>query len=86
MRTCIGCRRCRPASELVRVVRLSDGELTTGPGMPGRGAWLCAGSLRCLAVGKRKGAFARALRAPVSSAAVDRLGVLLGWDGAEARE
>ena len=63
----------RPPDELVRIVRTSDGALAVGRTLPGRGAWLCAGSLECLEQAVRRRAFARALRADVSGAGVASL-------------
>ncbi len=62
-----------PVDELVRVVVGPDGTLATGRSLPGRGAWLCAGSVSCVDLAARRRAFARALRADVPAAAVDRL-------------
>src|SRR5207248_8656568 len=73
LRTCIGCRRTAPPGELERVVRRPDGTLTIGRGLPGRGAWLCAGSLSCVDLAARKRAFSRALRAEITPEAVTGL-------------
>ena len=62
-----------PADELLRVVAGPDGTLAVGRSLPGRGAWLCAGSVACIDLAGRRKAFARALRADVPPAAVDRL-------------
>ena len=51
--------------------------LQAGRTLPGRGAWLCAGSPACLQRAARRGALSRALRAPVSAEAV----LALGWEG-----
>jgi predicted RNA-binding protein YlxR (DUF448 family) len=59
--------------ELVRVVRTPDGALRIGRTLPGRGAWLCRASPECLEHAMRKNAFGRALRMPVSAAAVVEL-------------
>jgi len=61
-RTCIGCRRRAAPAGLVRVARRPDGSLAVGPGEPGRGAWLCAGSTACFDTAVRHRAFGRALR------------------------
>jgi predicted RNA-binding protein YlxR (DUF448 family) len=62
-RTCVGCRRKAPQSELVRFVRGSDGSPVEGRTLPGRGAWLCRATLEaCRAQAVRRGAFARAFR------------------------
>jgi uncharacterized protein len=51
------------------VVRRPDGSLVVGRALPGRGAWLCAGSASCLDLARRRRAFGRALRAPVEPSA-----------------
>jgi predicted RNA-binding protein YlxR (DUF448 family) len=67
VRTCVGCRRRAPAADLVRIARRPDGTLAVSRTLPGRGAWLCAGSLDCLHKAAQRNAFSRALRSPVSS-------------------
>ena len=74
-RTCIGCRRVRPAAEMVRVA-ITDGVPRLGPG-PGRGAWLCG--RQCLTAAVRRKAFARAWRRPVEPGTIERLDELLTW-------
>ena len=61
----------RRPDELVRVTRQGDGSLAVGPTLPGRGAWLCRSSAACFDAALRRGAFARALRAPVADADVE---------------
>ena len=51
------------------MVRTDDGGLVVGRHRPGRGAWLCPDPA-CAALAARKGAWARALRAPVRPEAV----------------
>lgn len=51
----------------------ADGELVTGRGLPGRGAWLCRGSPPCVRAAVRRRAFDRALRASPAPGAVERL-------------
>jgi len=58
---------------LVRVVAGPDGALRLGRGLAGRGAWLCAASISCAEQAARRKAYGRALRAPVTPEAVDRL-------------
>jgi len=65
----------------VRVVAGPDGGLAVGRDLPGRGAWLCAGSLSCLEVAARRRAFDRALRTTVDPAAVEELGTMLAQRG-----
>ena len=74
VRTCAGCRRKRPQSELIRVVRGPDGvvrldQSSSGrkaPGAPvtgrapGRGAYVCADD-PCVERALQTGALARAL-------------------------
>jgi uncharacterized protein len=73
----VGCRRKAPADELVRVVRRPDGTLAVGRALPGRGAWLCAGSPGCAERAERRRAFDRALRTTVAPMAVAALRDLL---------
>jgi hypothetical protein len=73
LRTCVGCRRTTGPDELVRVIRREDGRLEVGRALPGRGAWLCAGSPACIDMAQRRRAFDRALRGPVDASSVDRL-------------
>ena len=40
-RTCVGCRRARPADRLVRIVQRPGGSLEVDRQGAGRGAWLC---------------------------------------------
>ncbi|MGH9278178.1 MAG: YlxR family protein [Acidimicrobiales bacterium] len=72
-RTCIGCRRLASPDELMRVVAGPDGDLVPGRGIPGRGAWLCKGSVRCIDAASRRKAFSRALRTEISAPAVAAL-------------
>ncbi|MBW3547325.1 MAG: YlxR family protein [Actinobacteria bacterium] len=72
-RTCIGCRRRTTPEKLTRVIRRFDGTLEVGRTLPGRGAWLCAGSPGCVDRAERRGAFQRSLRGPVTPEAVASL-------------
>ncbi|MGI8795844.1 MAG: YlxR family protein [Acidimicrobiia bacterium] len=56
----------------MRIAAAPNGTLAVGPG-PGRGAWLCAGSVECLEQAVERQALARALRRPVTVAEVDGL-------------
>ncbi|MBO4210468.1 DUF448 domain-containing protein [Micromonospora echinofusca] len=65
-RTCVGCRRRAPATELLRLVAVGDGaghSLRPDPSrrLPGRGANLHPDPA-CLALALRRRAFGRALR------------------------
>lgn len=71
-RTCIGCRAVAPPEALIRVVRTAEGGLAVGRDLPGRGAWLCRDQA-CLALARKRRAFARALRGEVHP---DAAGVL----------
>jgi predicted RNA-binding protein YlxR (DUF448 family) len=64
---------------MVRVVRLEDGSLVPGRTLPGRGAWLCLGSVSCVDTAYKRRAYERALRGPVASGAVDDLRRTLEW-------
>jgi predicted RNA-binding protein YlxR (DUF448 family) len=63
VRTCAGCGRKAPQSELRRFVA-KDGLLTPGRTEPGRGVYTCR-RLACFERAAEKRAFARVLRRPV---------------------
>jgi predicted RNA-binding protein YlxR (DUF448 family) len=60
IRSCIGCGRKAPQSELLRFVA-SDGILVSGVGQPGRGAYTCR-RLACFERAVERRAFNRTLR------------------------
>ncbi|MDQ3098544.1 MAG: YlxR family protein [bacterium] len=63
-RTCLGCNRRRPQTELVRFVRTFKGSVVEDPTsrLEGRGAYICADSKeRCLIQSIKRRAFERAL-------------------------
>jgi uncharacterized protein len=68
-RTCLGCRRQRPRSELIRLVRSPDGAgcFDLDGRLPGRGAWVCPSPVCVDAI--PPGALSHVLRAPVRLAA-----------------
>ncbi len=55
------------------MVAVPGGGLAASRTLPGRGAWLCAGSPACIEAAERRKAFERALRTSVRSQAVDDL-------------
>ncbi len=67
MRMCVGCREMKPKTELVRVVRTTDGEIKldfTGK-LNGRGAYICKDS-QCLKKAEKSSALQRAFEVNVS--------------------
>ncbi|MFN2607141.1 MAG: DUF448 domain-containing protein [Acidimicrobiales bacterium] len=50
-----------------------DGSLVEGRAAPGRGAWLCRGSVTCVDAAAGRRAFGRALRTDVTPGAVASL-------------
>ncbi|WP_433385785.1 YlxR family protein [Actinoplanes sp. CA-142083] len=66
IRTCVGCRKRAPASELIRFVSTGSGvdlrlQVDAGRRLPGRGAHLHPDPA-CFALAERRRAFGRALR------------------------
>ncbi|HZB97621.1 MAG TPA: YlxR family protein [Candidatus Sulfotelmatobacter sp.] len=66
VRTCTGCRRARPKSELWRLALSSERQRVTldaAGQRPGRGAYVCRDSaLRCLEAARRRRSLSRSLR------------------------
>jgi uncharacterized protein len=60
VRSCVGCGRKAPQSELLRFVA-TNGMLTAGAGEPGRGAYTCR-RLSCFERAVARRAFNRSLR------------------------
>ncbi|HEY3959308.1 MAG TPA: YlxR family protein [Solirubrobacteraceae bacterium] len=81
-RRCVGCGRIAPKPELVRIVAMGEpagrsrrAVLDVTGKQPGRGAYLCRDrdavgepTAECLALAKRRGGVARALRCAVTLA------------------
>ena len=78
-RRCVGCGRIAPKAELLRLAIVRDGEgnapravSDTAAVMPGRGAYLCRGSVpadadaACVQSALRRGGVSRALRCKVT--------------------
>ena len=63
IRSCVGCGRKAPQSELLRFVA-EDGRLVPGAGKPGRGAYTCR-RLPCFERAVTRRAFNRTLRRTV---------------------
>jgi predicted RNA-binding protein YlxR (DUF448 family) len=64
VRTCAGCGRKSPQSELLRFAAV-DGELAVGRELAGRGVYTCR-RLACFERAESRRAFARVLRRTVS--------------------
>jgi predicted RNA-binding protein YlxR (DUF448 family) len=74
MRTCLGCNEQKTKKELIRVVKMKDGEISvdmTGK-MNGRGAYICP-DLECLKKARKKKSIDRSLSVPISEEIYDRL-------------
>jgi len=63
IRSCVGCGRKAPQSELLRFVA-EEGKLVPGAGKPGRGAYTCR-RLSCFERAAARRAFNRTLRKTV---------------------
>ncbi len=73
-RQCLGCNERRPKSELLRVVRSPDGEVTldfTGK-RSGRGAYICR-SLKCLQRARKSHRIDKNLECSVPDEVYDRM-------------
>ncbi len=74
MRQCVGCREMKTKSELVRVVKPKEGEISLDfvGKLPGRGAYVCKSAV-CLERAKKSRALERAFSCSVSSEVYDEL-------------
>lgn len=66
LRQCVGCREHKPKSELIRVVRSPEGEVSLDfkGKKPGRGAYVCPDPA-CLKRARKARALERAFSAPL---------------------
>jgi predicted RNA-binding protein YlxR (DUF448 family) len=78
-RRCVGCRRVRPQTELLRLAA-EAGKAVPGREKPGRGCWLCREEA-CARAALKTGQIPRALR---GAAAAPELGRLLEWMGSRS--
>lgn len=78
MRTCVGCRACRPKKELIRVVRTPEGEteLDATGRKSGRGAYICPDE-QCFKKAQKSRALERALEHRIDQDVFDKLLTLL---------
>ena len=74
LRQCIGCREQKPKTELIRVVRSPEGELSIDlrGRVPGRGAYLCP-STDCLTRARKSKALERAFATAIPATLYDAL-------------
>ncbi len=73
-RMCLGCMSRKPKSELVRIVRCSNGKAIIDPkhNLEGRGAYICLNG-DCIRKAEKKSKFSRALKGEVSREIYDEL-------------
>lgn len=66
LRQCVGCREHKPKSELIRVVRSPEGEVSLDfrGKKPGRGAYVCPDP-NCLKKARKSRALERAFASPL---------------------
>ena len=74
MRQCMGCRERRAKRELLRVVRMPDGNVSLdfSGKLNGRGAYICP-DLECLKKARKSRALDRSLEVEIPEAVYDRL-------------
>ncbi len=73
-RQCMGCRERKPKRELIRIVRMTDGNVSVdfSGKVNGRGAYICP-SAQCLRKAQRSKALERSLEVPIPEQVYDRL-------------
>lgn len=85
VRTCLGCRRQRPKSELVRLVCRASGVVEPDRTGPGRGAYVCPDP-DCVALLPKGGRLVRAFKRPARALPGLADLVLGAWSEAIRRE
>ena len=73
-RQCMGCRERADKRSLIRVVRLTDGNVTLdfSGKLNGRGAYICP-KMECLQKARKSKALERSLEVPIPETVYDRL-------------
>ena len=73
-RQCMGCRERKAKRELIRVVRMTDGNVSLdfSGKLNGRGAYICPQS-ECLAKARKARSLERSLEVPIPEEVYDRL-------------
>lgn len=86
LRQCIGCREMKPKSELIRVVRSPEGEISVdGAGRkPGRGAYVCRSS-DCLRRAQKSRALERAFSQKIADEVYDALAASVEGGGTDGQ-
>jgi hypothetical protein len=82
IRSCVTCRSATGKSDLLRIVRATDGIVKIDPTgkASGRGAYVCR-SAECIAGAVKKKRLDRALRTSVPAAIYEELSALVEVDG-----
>ena len=83
MRQCLGCNEHKPKRELVRVVRLPDGQVTLDlkGKVSGRGAYICP-SLACFKKARKSKRIDRTLECEIPEEVYDAMEALITEDEA----
>ena len=73
-RECMGCRERKAKRELIRVVRMTDGNVSLdfSGKLNGRGSYLCP-DMNCLAKARKARSLERSLEVPIPEEVYDRL-------------
>ena len=74
LRMCLGCREMKPKSELIRIVRSPENEISLDPTgkKPGRGAYVCK-KTECLKRTEKAKALSRAFNTMITEDIINRL-------------
>ncbi len=84
MRQCLGCREMKPKKELIRVVRLPEGDISLDfkGKAPGRGAYICPNA-QCLKKAVRARALEKAFSAQIPEEVYEKLNEEMERAGSE---
>lgn len=74
MRMCVGCREMKDKQDLIRVIRMADGQfcIDNKKKMNGRGAYICR-NIECLETARKNRSLERSLKTRVPDEIYDEL-------------
>ena len=81
LRMCVGCQEMKSKKELIRIVRIPEGEVLLDPTgkKSGRGVYICPDK-ECLKKALKSNRLEKSLQHPISNEVMERLKIGLGYE------